>query len=300
MKEHNMSNVITLPTAYSFDSNQIRVSLIDGEPWFVAADICRAIGIGNPSKALMALDADEKQTVSTDDDRKGQRGGARFHSLVSESGMYTLVLRCREAVTPGTNPHRFRKWVTSEVLPSIRKTGAYAVDVAPEVPLLINHQQQMALERAVHDLALYAGSKGRNYRSVCLTTWRDLRQQFDLKEYCQLPAERFQEAIDFVLDKRAEWEVDCDARGYTLENFMDMMHDFYIEGRVPARVEVELARQCLMRARDAIVETKLQIGGLHVSDPEARKCINNARRILSRRNLNVPIDPAYAGLRRVA
>jgi hypothetical protein len=133
-----------------------------------------------------------------------------------------------------------------------------------------------------------------------LATWRDLRKQFDLKEYCQLPAERFQEAIDFVLDKRAEWEVDCDARGYTLENFMDMMHDFYIEGRAPDRIEVELARKCLMRARDAIAETKLQIGGLKVSDPEARKRINNARRILSRRNLNVPIDPCYTSLRRVA
>jgi prophage antirepressor-like protein len=292
-----MSNVITLPTVYKFHANQVRVTLIDGEPWFALADICTINGIKNPSQAAAKLDVDEKRLHSIK-----TPGGTQSLMLVSESGMYIVTLRCHGAMTQGTTPYRFRKWVTSEVLPSIRKTGAYAVDVAPEVPLLINHQQQMALERAVHDLALYAGSKGRNYRSVCLTTWRDLRQQFDLKEYCQLPAERFQEAIDFVLDKRAEWEVDCDARGYTLENFMDMMHDFYIEGRVPTRVEVELARQCLMRARDAIVETKLQIGGLNISDPEARKCINNARRILSRRNLNVPIDPVYQSLqlRRVA
>lgn len=282
-----MSNSITLPTIFKFGDDQIRVSVIDGDPWFVAADLCRSLELQNPTKALQALDVDEKRIVSM----PGISRGNDTANIVSESGMYTLVLRCRDAVKPGTVPHRFRKWVTSEVLPAIRKTGSYAVVAAPEVPLLINSQQQTELERAVHDLATLAGSKGKNYRSVCMRTWRDLRKQFGLREYAQLPAERFQEAIDFVAERRADWEVVEGAAGYTMENFMDMMHDFYLGGKIPARVEVELARQCLMRVRDAVVETKLQIGGLKISDPEARKCINNARKLLSRRNLNIPLEP---------
>jgi prophage antirepressor-like protein len=285
-----MHNVVAPPTVFNFGHLHIRVSLVDGQPWFVAADICRAIEIGNPSKALMALDADEKKTVPSIG-HEGQRGGAQFFSLVSESGMYTLVLRCRDAIKTGTVPHRFRKWVTSEVLPAIRKTGAYAVETSPEVPLLINSRQQTELERAVHDLATLAGQKGKNYRSVCMQTWRDLRKEFDLKEYVQLPAARFQEAIDFVMDRRAQWEVIDNERVYTLENFMDMMHDWYLGNKVPQRVEVELARQLLMRTRDAIVESKLQLAWLKISDPEARLCVRNANKILSRRNLNVPLEP---------
>lgn len=65
-----------------------------------------------------------------DDDEKGVHsmhtpGGQQDFTIISESGLYTLILRCRDAVTPGTIPYRFRKWVTSEVLPQIRKTGRY-------------------------------------------------------------------------------------------------------------------------------------------------------------------------------
>lgn len=281
-----MTNVITLPTIFKFGIDQIRVVLIDGAPWFVAGDVCKALQLTNASMSLKALDDDEISygTVET-------LGGRQEAALVSESGMYTLVLRCRDAVKKGTVPHRFRKWVTAEVIPAIRKTGTYAVTATPDIPLLISSQQQTELERAVHDLATLAGSKGQNYRSVCMQTWRDLRKQFGLREYAQLPAERFQEAIDFVIERRAEWEVVDGVAGYTMENFMDMMHDFYLGGQVPQRVEVELARQLLMRMRDAIVETKLQIGGHNITDPEVRRCVNNARKILSRRSLSVPLEP---------
>ena len=63
---------------------------------------------------------DEKGVGSTD-----TLGGEQESVIISESGLYTLILRCRDAVTPGTIPYRFRKWVTSEVLPQIRKTGRY-------------------------------------------------------------------------------------------------------------------------------------------------------------------------------
>lgn len=110
---------------FSFhDTNPIRVQMIDGEPWFVAQDVCAALKISNVSDALNKLDNDEKLRLGLTDAQKIDKM-ARVINIISESGLYTLILRCRDAVTPGTIPYRFRKWVTGEVLPSIRKTGAY-------------------------------------------------------------------------------------------------------------------------------------------------------------------------------
>ncbi|EBW9749021.1 hypothetical protein DQR71_09035 [Salmonella enterica subsp. enterica serovar Kingston] len=95
----------------------VRTVTIDNEPWFVAKDVCDALGIQNPTQVIERLDGDERSMFNI-----GRQGDT---NLVSESGMYTLVLRCRQATTEGTAPHAFRKWVTGEVLPSIRKQEKY-------------------------------------------------------------------------------------------------------------------------------------------------------------------------------
>lgn len=111
----------TKPSVFKFESDSaIRAIIIDGNPWFFAADVCRAIGVVNHRDAVRKLDDDEKGVGSTD-----TLGGEQESVIISESGLYTLILRCRDAVTPGTIPYRFRKWVTSEVLPQIRRTGRY-------------------------------------------------------------------------------------------------------------------------------------------------------------------------------
>ncbi|HCM7359900.1 TPA: BRO-like protein [Klebsiella aerogenes] len=108
----------TKPSVFSFESSsQIRAVIINGEPWFVAADVIKALQLTNPTMSMKALDEDERSKLNL-----GRQGTA---NIISESGLYTLILRCRDAVTPGTIPYRFRKWVTSEVLPQIRKTGRY-------------------------------------------------------------------------------------------------------------------------------------------------------------------------------
>ncbi|HFK9432645.1 TPA: Bro-N domain-containing protein [Klebsiella pneumoniae] len=108
----------TKPSVFSFESsNQIRAVIINGEPWFVAADVIKALQLTNQTMSMKALDEDERSKLNL-----GRQGTA---NIISESGLYTLILRCRDAVTPGTIPYRFRKWVTSEVLPQIRKTGRY-------------------------------------------------------------------------------------------------------------------------------------------------------------------------------
>lgn len=86
-----------------------------GEPWFVAADVCQALEVRNPRQAISRLDDDEKDVISND-----TLGGAQRTNVVSESGLYSLIMGSRK---PETRP--FRRWVTHDVLPTIRKSGRY-------------------------------------------------------------------------------------------------------------------------------------------------------------------------------
>ena len=100
-------------TPFNFGSNIVRVVSRNNDPWFVANDVCKALGYSNTSKAIADhLDDDERYNESLD------RGGSLL--LISESGLYALILRSRKP-----EARKFAKWVTSEVLPTIRKTGSY-------------------------------------------------------------------------------------------------------------------------------------------------------------------------------
>lgn len=108
--------------SYQFDEEPVRIVMIAGDPWFVANDLCRALAIKNPRDALGRLDDDEKGVTISD-----TLGGRQEMNVISESGMYALVLGSRKE-----EARRFRKWVTSEVLPSLRKTGRYQMhDLEP-------------------------------------------------------------------------------------------------------------------------------------------------------------------------
>lgn len=86
--------------------------LVDGEPWFVAKDVCDALDLSNPSVAVSALDDDERSKFNL-----GRQGET---NIVSEPGLYKLVMRSRKPEAKA-----FQRWVTHDVLPSIRRTGAY-------------------------------------------------------------------------------------------------------------------------------------------------------------------------------
>ncbi|WP_296583056.1 BRO family protein [Xanthobacter sp.] len=103
---------------FGFDDHLVRVILREGEPWFVAADVCRVLSITNPTMACSNLDDDEKGLSLTE-----TLGGEQGVLVVSEGGLWTIVLRSRAATTPGSAAHRFRKWVTGELLPQVRKAG---------------------------------------------------------------------------------------------------------------------------------------------------------------------------------
>ena len=94
---------------------EIRVIEQNGEPWFVAADVCKALDLGNPTQAISRLDEDELTLISNE--------GGREMNYINEPGLYALVLgsRKKEAKT-------FKRWITHEVVPSIRKHGAYMTE----------------------------------------------------------------------------------------------------------------------------------------------------------------------------
>lgn len=103
---------------FSFGEHAVRVMAREGEPWFVLADVCSVLEHSNPTSAARRLDDDEKITLNISE---GNRGNPNT-TIINESGLYTLILTSRKA-----EAKRFRKWVTAEVLPSIRKTGSYAL-----------------------------------------------------------------------------------------------------------------------------------------------------------------------------
>lgn len=111
-----MTNTSTqLIQSFAFDGHAMRVVMIDGQPWFVAKDVCNALELENSRMALERLDDDEKGVSSID-----TLGGEQEMAVINESGMYNLILGSRKP-----EARRFKKWVTSDVLPSIRKTGRY-------------------------------------------------------------------------------------------------------------------------------------------------------------------------------
>ena len=175
-----MSNQTQLST-FNFESNSIRTLAIDNEPWFVAKDLCDTLGIKNPSQALENLDEDERSMFNIG--RSKVHGGGGEVNIVSESGMYTLILRCRDAVKKGSTPHRFRKWVTSEVLPTIRKTGKYESKTTAD--------DRTGLRNAVNMLV---SKKGLIYSDA----YNLVHQYMNVERIEDIPADKLQSAVEYV------------------------------------------------------------------------------------------------------
>lgn len=108
-----------LQQIFNYQDQEIRTVIQDGQPWFVAKDVCDVLEIKNPSDALLRLDADEKTTLGLTDS-----GGRPYkQSIVNEPGLYTLILGSRKP-----EAKQFKRWITHEVIPTIRKTGGYVAN----------------------------------------------------------------------------------------------------------------------------------------------------------------------------
>lgn len=158
----------TIPAVFQFHTHDVRIINRDGQPWFVAVDVCNALGYKNVS-----------QTIGDhlDDDEKGVSngytlGGEQSLTIISESGLYALVLRSRKP-----EARKFAKWVTSEVLPAIRKTGSYTAPATVKAlpgGLTPNHQD--IIKAMVRDriAALPEERRGGAARAL----WSALNQKF--------------------------------------------------------------------------------------------------------------------------
>ncbi len=155
---------------FSATKQEVRSFLINNEPFFVAKDVCNVLGISKYRDALSRLDDDERGSVKLD-----TLGGKQKTSIISESGLYALIMRSNKPEAKA-----FRKWVTSEVLPAIRKKGYFGINRLPknftdvrDVPYLKTMFNDMAIRYIVFEK--------RNWYSVtdihkALRTSTDARQ----------------------------------------------------------------------------------------------------------------------------
>lgn len=154
---------MSAPTPFTFsNAYTVRVIDVDGIPWFVAADVCSALGLGDTSKTISRLDDDERgtNTVRTP-------SGDQQMLIINESGLYSLILTSRkpEAKT-------FKKWVTAEVLPAIRKTGKYEAPPPGTAPECLSHADMNNLTRLVWLIS----RNTRNETAWAQAVWKSLRQ----------------------------------------------------------------------------------------------------------------------------
>lgn len=211
----------------------IRTVILNGEPWFVAKDVCDILGTTNPTMAMEGLEDFERAKFNL-----GRQGEA---NIISESGFYTLVLRSRKTIAKP-----FRIWVTSEVLPSIRKTGKYTATSNGKVEAMledmgcnmkivyaqINNMEEMLgeqnemLTRVVDNMTLttrqqqriYKAAKDRinhllggthskeykdNSKSYFINLWNGMKSKFGCgSSYKDLNPVYFDDAMEFI----STWE----------------------------------------------------------------------------------------------
>ncbi len=126
---------------FDYEGNKVRTVNNDGEPWFVAADVCRVLELDNVSQAISRLDEDEKYTTLISNE--GAATGQSLAALINEPGLYALILGSRKPQAKA-----FKRWVTHEVIPSIRKYGLYATDELLANPdVMIAALQELKAER---------------------------------------------------------------------------------------------------------------------------------------------------------
>lgn len=199
---------------------KIRAIEQNGEPWFVAADVCRALDIQNHKDAIKRLDDDEKSGVVLTD----PHGRQQETNCVNEPGLYSLVLGSRKPEAKA-----FKRWITHEVIPSIRKTGSYTFDgtskelqaifmldsrtmkheeriTALEENMVVDYGQQRTLASQVNTVVITAlgGTDSpaycnRNVRSRAYSECnRDIQNWFRVNSRNNIPRKRFDEAVEYI------------------------------------------------------------------------------------------------------
>ncbi|ECP5826928.1 DNA-binding protein [Salmonella enterica] len=214
-----------------------------------------------------SLDEDERSKFNL-----GRQGEV---NIVNESGMYTLVLRCRDAVKKGSVPHRFRKWVTAEVLPSIRKNGAYAKPKARQCTATQLTPLRQTAER------LITTGLGKIYPDI----WKLVHQRFDVEHIHQLQPEQVGEAIKYLNELEGEYLGKASAPAFPASKALTdkelctlcwlWSHAIYMA-------------ECMAQVYPILHAAEHRLAGTYFSMPyESPRVINAAREILLRETTHI-------------
>lgn len=197
---------------------EIRTVTIDGEPWFVGKDIAEALGYSNTRDALAThVMDDDKNTVVISD---GKRRGNPNQVIINESGVYALIFGSKL-----DSAKRFKHWVTSEVLPQIRRAGSYQKRLTPEElmriqlgmvddhenriehlenTMTIDYGQQQELKKAVNKrvIEILGGKKAPAYKELSKKVFaecnHDIQDYFAVNSRNNIPSLRFEKALEYV------------------------------------------------------------------------------------------------------
>lgn len=139
---------------FTYGEQRIRTAPINGAAWWVLTDVCQVLGLKEPHRVAARLDEDERMTCLLNTGHDGRRGRTQRLIVVSESGLYSVMLRSDKPEAKA-----FKRWVTREVLPAVRETGAYftpvpTVPVVPELPADARLARAELLIRAAEHPAL--------------------------------------------------------------------------------------------------------------------------------------------------
>lgn len=150
---------------FNYDNNQVRTVMQDGEPWFVLKDVCKVLNLSTPKRVAERLDNDEVSLTHLID----AIGRSQKTTIINESGLYGVILRSDK---PQAKP--FRRWVTHEVLPAIRKTGSYT-----DTENKFSKFCPVSFERAKATMLVQQRNRlaGRSLREMPLT-WREIYIDF--------------------------------------------------------------------------------------------------------------------------
>lgn len=190
---------MNVPQIFSFNDAQIRVVEKDGQPWFVAKDVCEIIGLSQVSRAMDRLDDDERGLVKVTHPQNPEK--TLEVNAVNESGLYQLIIASNKP-----EARTFRKWITSEVLPTIRKTGGYVADddafIATYLPYAdeqtkATFRATLALVRKQNEQIAAMRPKAEYFDALVdrnlLTNFRDTAKELRIRQT---------DFINWLLDKR--------------------------------------------------------------------------------------------------
>lgn len=170
-----------------FKNNQfgnVRIVMKEQEPWFVAKDVCNCLEINNSRQALIRLDDDEKSSVILNDGTPGNPE----KSIVNEYGLYSLVLSSRKQ-----EAKEFKRWITHDVIPQIRKTGQYIADIPKTLPDALRayaneveeHNKAKLLIEEQKPKVLFADSVAASHTSILVGDLAKLLHQNGVKNMGQ-------------------------------------------------------------------------------------------------------------------